>query len=155
LKVILYQNNKIESAERKPTMQLLPLLNKIQYFNFLTNENHTLSVPLRKSCPCHQTQFSLDDISEIVSPGCDIDVNYENFLDVRELDEWSQYHLKNSQHWALSKMLANDFPMQYKEKKLILICRSGGRAQKAMELMKQQGFLHLSLAKKGVYEYQN
>ncbi len=155
MKVILYQSQQFDSTTAQTFDLLMPLLNKIQYYNFSTNENRTLNVPIRSSCPCHQSQFSLEDISEISNLGCDISTNYENFLDVREQDEWSQYHLKNSLHWPLSKMLANDFPLQSKDKELILICRSGGRAQKAMQLLEQQGFHNLSLAQRGVYEYQN
>jgi rhodanese-related sulfurtransferase len=65
-------------------------------------------------------------------------------IDVREHDEWNTGHAKNSFSFPLStlKLKINELE-KYKNKKIILVCRSGNRAGLAKNILEVSGFKNL------------
>lgn len=61
------------------------------------------------------------------------------FIDVRRGDEWNDAHIDGFTHIALSEL-----PLHTKQlssyKKIYFICRSGGRSERACDLMKEIGY---------------
>ena len=60
-------------------------------------------------------------------------------LDVREVDEFAQGHIKTAQNLPLSE-LTEQISDLGKDKNYYVICHSGARSQMASEFLSQQGF---------------
>jgi molybdopterin/thiamine biosynthesis adenylyltransferase/rhodanese-related sulfurtransferase len=71
-------------------------------------------------------------------------------LDVRELDEWNEFHLDEAIHWPLKKIQNNELPNQFSEKNILICCQSGIRSKKAAALLKAAGFLSITELKDGI-----
>lgn len=66
-------------------------------------------------------------------------------VDVRELDEWNDGHVKDAKHLALSKIKSGISDEQLKKiippgKIVYLHCAAGGRCLKAADLLKNKGY---------------
>lgn len=66
-------------------------------------------------------------------------------VDVRELDEWNDGHLKEARHLALSQIKKGINDEKLKEiipagKIVYLHCAAGGRCLKAAEMLKNKGY---------------
>ncbi|MCL4156023.1 UNVERIFIED_CONTAM: hypothetical protein GTU68_057862 [Idotea baltica] len=62
-------------------------------------------------------------------------------VDVREPHEWDQQHLSGVEKISLGTVPAKLADIAaWKDKEVVLICRSGGRSGNATAFLKQQGF---------------
>ncbi len=66
-------------------------------------------------------------------------------VDVRELDEWNDGHVKDAKHLALSQLKSGVSDAKLKEiipagKIVYLHCAAGGRCLKAADLLKNKGY---------------
>lgn len=75
-------------------------------------------------------------------------------LDVREIDEFEERNIPKSINIPLNKLLFNlDDIEDYKDKDVIVYCRSGHRSITACNLLKMEGFNKLYNLEKGIIEY--
>ncbi|MGZ3773871.1 MAG: ThiF family adenylyltransferase [Pseudobdellovibrionaceae bacterium] len=132
---------------------LHPLIGKIQFFNFLNNQLFSLNLKPNPQCLCQRENLLSEDIQETMMTTCHLPKTFL-LLDVREEDEWQDFHIQGSQHWALSKIENGELPIQLKDETVVSICRSGQRAERAAELLKQNGFSKISFTRGSIYEYQ-
>jgi rhodanese-related sulfurtransferase len=70
-------------------------------------------------------------------------------IDVRELSEWTEGHLAKALHCPLSSFddswpKLNGGKTFDQDQPIVIICRSGRRSAKALELLKARGFKNLS-----------
>ncbi len=145
LKILLYNAN-IESDFK-------PLIGCLNYFNFLSNEFRSLKIKPRLNCLCQRHVFDVSEIKDIQVAQCAL-VGNELLLDVREQEEWNQFHILGSVHWPLSKIEKNILPELNRDKNIMLICKGGLRAEKAMSVLAKSGFINIRCSQRGVYEYQ-
>ena len=62
-------------------------------------------------------------------------------IDVRELHEWEQDHVEGVEKISLGTLPAKLADMEaWKDKEVVMICRSGGRSGRATAFLAQQGF---------------
>ena len=66
-------------------------------------------------------------------------------VDVRELDEWNDGHIKDAKHLALSQLKSGISDAKLKEivptgKIVYLHCAAGGRCLKAADMLKNKGY---------------
>lgn len=59
-------------------------------------------------------------------------------VDVREVDEYEEVHIKGSKHIPLGELIKRGDEIDW-AKKIVLICRSGARSSYAAELMAANG----------------
>lgn len=77
------------------------------------------------------------------------------FLDVREPGEYNTGHLVDSVHIPLGSLMDKLNQLEkYKEKSLIIYCRSGNRSAQACEILKKQGFTQLYNLQGGIIAWQ-
>ena len=84
-----------------------------------------------------------------------IDSN-EDFLllDIREKEEFEERFIPKAVNIPLNKLLFNiDDIEEYKEKKVVVYCRSGHRSITACNLLSMEGFEKLYNLEKGIIEY--
>ncbi|EST35157.1 rhodanese-like domain-containing protein [Streptomyces roseochromogenus] len=61
-------------------------------------------------------------------------------LDVREPDEWSAGHAPGAVHHPLTELIAGvPLPPEARGRRLVVICRSGNRSQRAADLLAAHG----------------
>lgn len=132
---------------------LKPLVGKVNFYNFCDHALHSLSVSLRPSCPCHCSDFSQSMISEFARSECKISSS-ALLVDVRELEEWNEYHVEGSYSFPLSQIEAGQVPDIDKDREIVLICKVGARAKRAKEMLKKMNYRNVNCTEKGVYEYQ-
>lgn len=73
-------------------------------------------------------------------------------IDVRTKDEYEDGHHDGAINIPLDEIPTHKFDIPFDEK-IILYCRSGGRAGVAMQLLKRKGFTNISLLNNtGAYE---
>ena len=82
--------------------------------------------------------ISVEEVNEIVE-------NYESYdnvyvLDVREVDEYEEGHIKNSVNIPLGSLTTIDYD---KNAKIIVYCRSGNRSKTAKELLEKLGYTNV------------
>ena len=77
-------------------------------------------------------------------------------LDVRRFDEHSEAAIPGSTHLELADILDGKWSslVRYKEKGLILYCRSGVRSLQAARFLRDQGFERLWNMEGGILAYQ-
>jgi rhodanese-related sulfurtransferase len=65
-------------------------------------------------------------------------------LDVREPDEWAAGHAPDAWFWPLGKLdgVRAELPL---DRTIVCVCRSGGRSQRATELLRSWGLLAVNL----------
>ena len=91
-------------------------------------------------------------------------MNYETFantyqsdstdkilLDVRKPEEYSEGNLTGSINIPV-QVLEERFSELEKSKKIYIYCRSGGRAQKAVEILKKNSFEKIEVCSEGGFE---
>jgi rhodanese-related sulfurtransferase len=61
------------------------------------------------------------------------------FIDVRRGDEWNNAHIAGFTHIALSELRLHAQQLAT-HKKVYFICRSGGRSEKACDIMRETGY---------------
>jgi rhodanese-related sulfurtransferase len=66
-------------------------------------------------------------------------------LDVREPDEWQAGHAPSALHVALGDVAASQHRLG-PENPIVVVCRSGGRSNKAAEFLRAQGLPVANLA---------
>lgn len=77
-------------------------------------------------------------------------------VDVREDKEYSSGHIKNSIHIPLSALSSRlDELKKYKEKNVILGCRSGSRSGRACGMLKKKGFAKVHNLRGGILAWEN
>lgn len=130
-----------------------PLIGRISVFNFLDNTTLNLNLARRKNCLCQCENLKASGIEELTVQQCRVQSANE-LIDVRELDELTEFNIPGVRHWPLSKLLQGEFPPVAKDEKLIAICKSGVRAEKASEILKTNGYLKVSFTKESIYGYQ-
>jgi len=61
------------------------------------------------------------------------------FVDVREQDEWDSFHVPATTHIPLGELAdrLNEVP---KDRKIVVICRSGNRSQEGRDILIQAGY---------------
>ncbi|MCC0651968.1 MULTISPECIES: rhodanese-like domain-containing protein [unclassified Clostridioides] len=77
-------------------------------------------------------------------------------LDVRTKDEFNESKIENAINISLQELINNiDEIYEYKDKKVIVYCRSGHRSVTACNLLVEEGFKHLYNLKSGITDYMN
>lgn len=66
-------------------------------------------------------------------------------LDVRNDDEWTAGHAPGAQYLTLPELPARTGELA-KDRRIVAVCRVGGRSAKAVELLAAQGFDAVNLA---------
>ncbi|GAB4488896.1 MAG: hypothetical protein Fur0016_20350 [Anaerolineales bacterium] len=67
------------------------------------------------------------------------------FLDVREVDEWNEYHAPNTTLIPLGQLAARvgEIPVA-KDAPIVVVCRSGNRSDEGRDILKQAGFTNVT-----------
>lgn len=65
------------------------------------------------------------------------------FLDVREPEEWNEYHAPNSTLIPLGELESRVSELP-KDKKIVVVCRSGNRSQAGRDILLNAGFTQVS-----------
>ncbi len=67
------------------------------------------------------------------------------FLDVREVDEWNEYHAPNTTLIPLGQLAARvgEIPVA-KDAPIVVVCRSGNRSDQGRDILKQAGFTNVT-----------
>lgn len=60
-------------------------------------------------------------------------------IDVREQNEYDEVHVKGVELFPLSKLKRGDLPEE-DDRKVAVICRSGGRSQMACQILEKNGW---------------
>ncbi|MCC0650465.1 rhodanese-like domain-containing protein [Clostridioides sp. ZZV15-6598] len=77
-------------------------------------------------------------------------------LDVRTKDEFNESKIENAINISLQELINNiDEIYEYKDKKVIVYCRSGHRSVTACNLLGEEGFKNLYNLKSGITDYMN
>lgn len=93
----------------------------------------------------------------------DIDVNQAQtmiiqgalLLDVREPDEYTEVHASNATLIPLGQLGARlDEIAAYKNKPIAVMCRSGKRSAKAVHLLQEAGYSHVSNVSGGILAWE-
>ena len=66
-------------------------------------------------------------------------------LDVREPEEWNEYHVPNTMLIPLGE-LASRLAELPKDREIVVVCRSGNRSQEGRDILLQAGFNATSMA---------
>jgi rhodanese-related sulfurtransferase len=93
-----------------------------------------------------------------------ININNENLrklikedillLDIRTKEEYEEKNIPNSINIQLNDLLYNiDEIEEYKNKKIVVYCRSGHRSITACNLLSMEGFSNLYNLEKGIINY--
>lgn len=80
-------------------------------------------------------------------------INQQNalVLDVRDAGEYEAGHVLNSRHLAVGELEARSSELEkYKAKPLIVVCESGNRSDKAVAILRKQGFAQVFSLSGGV-----
>lgn len=67
------------------------------------------------------------------------------FLDVREQDEWDEYHVPNTTLIPLGQLAArvSEIPVA-KDAPIVVVCRSGNRSDEGRDILKRAGFTNVA-----------
>ncbi len=67
------------------------------------------------------------------------------FLDVREQEEWDEYHAPKTTLIPLGQLAARigEIPVA-KDKPIVVVCRSGNRSDEGRDILKQAGFTNVT-----------
>jgi molybdopterin/thiamine biosynthesis adenylyltransferase/rhodanese-related sulfurtransferase len=133
--------------------RLNPLIGKINFYDFCDHSFRSLSVSKRSDCRCHSSGFNKNDIIDFQREECVLSSS-ALLVDVRETDEWNEFHIKGSLNLPLSALEAGELPGIDKNKEMTLICKAGSRAKRAEEILKKLNYTKIRCSDRGVYEYQ-
>ncbi len=75
------------------------------------------------------------------------------FLDVREPEEWNEYHIEGATLIPLGELASrvDDLP---RDKEIVVVCRSGNRSQAGRDILKDAGFTQVTSMAGGVSQWQ-
>ena len=111
---------------KKPAVQLgiLGLAVVLIVIVVLTGQNASSGLP---------AQISVDEAYKLYGQG---DVF---FLDVRQPEEWNEYHAPDTTLIPLGELASrvNELP---RDKKIVVVCRSGNRSQEGRDILRSAGF---------------
>ena len=89
--------------------------------------------------PCH-----IKSIERIDKQKADVLVSAKKaiIIDVRSLKEWQEGHLSNAKHieWTNLESKIGEVS-NYKKQTILLYCQSGKRSEKALEILKNLGYI--------------
>ncbi len=129
-----------------------PLIGKISTFDFLNNQFNTLNLKKRNGCLCSSVQIMESDIINFNKESfCNLSTQF--LLDVREVNEFSEFQIEGVKHWPLSRIISKEYPNIPREQKIVAICISGTRAEKAVVLLRENGFRNVTFTRKSIYDY--
>ena len=76
------------------------------------------------------------------------------FLDVREQDEWNEYHIPGTTLIPLKDLSVrlDELP---KGQKIVVVCRSGNRSQSGRDILLNAGFAQVTSMTGGVSSWKN
>lgn len=118
---------------------LNPLTSTLLTFNFFNQEFRTRQLSVRTNCLCNQKELREAHIVDLALPAPQLSAEAV-ILDVRELNEWNDFHRTSSFHWPLSQIEVGYLPEELRQVKLVAACRSGQRAERAATLLKNHGY---------------
>ncbi len=133
--------------------ELTPLVGGVNFYNFYDHSFRSLKINLRPTCQCHKATFNKDAIFEINPVEC----NYKSsvlLVDVREKNEWNEFHIEESFHLPLSELENGRVPDFELDIEIVLICKVGVRAERAKEILQKMNYKNIQCSKRSVYEYQ-
>lgn len=84
-------------------------------------------------------EVAIEDIDQAIQ-------NADVLIDVREADEYAAGHLPGAMHMSrgmLEFKLSNDTALSLRELKIVLYCKTGGRAALAAGSLRDMGYLHV------------
>ncbi len=135
----------------KHKTSLTPLLGKLMSFDLAYNIFNTFDLAVKTNCKCHASGFDADSVTDIEIPALScVSASKGLLLDVREKEEWDQFHIPSSIHWPLSLLESGRFPEQLRDQQMTAICKSGIRAEIACQMMRDKGF-KINFTKQSVY----
>lgn len=77
-------------------------------------------------------------------------------VDIREDNEYQSGHIKESVHIPLSSLKSRVIELEkYKDKSIILGCRSGSRSARAVGILKKHGFAKVHNLRGGMLAWEN
>ncbi len=85
-------------------------------------------------------------------------INHDNalLLDVREESEFRDGHLLNARHIPLGSLQKRLGELEaFKDKPILVYCRSGQRSASACGALRKQGYQHVTNLKGGIMAWQN
>lgn len=132
--------------------ELNPLLGRVNFYNFCDQSFRSLKISQKSICQCHHSSFNKDEIMEIKKPACRINTS-ALLVDVREKEEWNDFHIQGSYSLPLSEIEAGKAPELASDQEIILICRAGVRAKRAKELLMKMNYKNIQCSSRSVYEY--
>lgn len=144
LKLILYMKGH--------QSRLTFLLGRIQVFDFAANTAFTLDLPKRPGCRCQLGKTSFEEIEDAPALACGA-TSPGLLVDVREDDEWREFHTPGAFHWPLSRLLQGEMPEELRAERITTICKSGGRARQGAEILRANGY-EATFTSESVYGYQ-
>lgn len=78
------------------------------------------------------------------------------FIDVREIEEWNQSHIKGAVHLPLSLLLGGESWQDYpKDQEYLIYCRSGTRSLNACYFLEEKGFTKLYNLEGGILTWEH
>jgi phage shock protein E len=100
------------------------------------------AVVLAAGSPAWAADHTKDSTADVKKA---VEANKAVLIDVREVDEWREGHLKDAAHLALSAIKSGAAKEKLKQllpkgKIVYLHCAAGGRCLKAADLLKEAGF---------------
>lgn len=131
---------------------LNPLFGKVNFYDLCDHSFRSLSLAVRPDCLCHSSNFDGCKISDNLRPVCKVSSS-ALLVDVREIEEWNEFHIEGSHLLPLSALEAGRFPEFSADRKVILICKAGARARRAEDILKKMNYQNVSCSERGVYEY--
>lgn len=126
---------------------------------FLTNNIWTVLIALTSGAMLFWSYFGnrlrgIKDIDHIAATQL---INHKNalVLDVREPSEYDAGHIVNSKHVPLGKLGERVGELEkYRERPIVVVCRSGQRSAAACALLLKQGFAQAQNLEGGVMAWQ-
>ncbi|MEP7356007.1 MAG: rhodanese-like domain-containing protein [Anaerolineales bacterium] len=73
-------------------------------------------------------------------------------LDVREPDEWDEFHVPGSTHIPLAQVAARVAELP-RDQTIIVVCRSGNRSQQGRDILRDAGFEQVSSLAGGLKDW--
>ncbi|HMN67749.1 MAG TPA: HesA/MoeB/ThiF family protein [Bdellovibrionales bacterium] len=134
-------------------IELSPLIGRVNFYNFCDQSFRSLKIPQRSTCPCHRPGFNEDEISGIEQGECRFG-SLALLVDVREKEEWNEFHIEGSYNLPLSGLEAGRAPEFGCDQEVILVCKAGVRAKRAKELLVKMNYKNVRCSSRSVYEYQ-
>lgn len=75
-------------------------------------------------------------------------------LDVREPDEWEDFHVPGSTHIPLGQLAERTGELP-RDQAIVVVCRSGNRSQQGRDILLEAGFAEVTSMRGGLNEWQS